>query len=165
MARKSIASNAAPMGANDIATPVDAVKFISDYPEYHFLLPVYGDDGKQVSHTDSEGNGKLPTFKDYHFVKVLVKDKVTGKTDPNGCYSFFIASKEHHGKEFDQIVKRLNELRKQPHARMYTEEEHFKRRNPEAFNIAKEKADLEGKLEASQEKIRVLEEKLGLQKR
>jgi hypothetical protein len=160
MARKTLASNAAPIGVNDQSTPVDAVKFICDYPEYHFLMKVMDDAGNQVTHTDADGNGKLPSYKDYHFTTVITKDKVTGKADPNGRYSFFIVSKAKHGKDFEPILKRLEELKKQPHAKLFTEDEHFKRRNPEAFNIAKTVSELESKIDERDAKIKALEEKL-----
>jgi hypothetical protein len=165
MAKKSIAANAEKMAANDAKpTTEGAVKYVSGYPNFGFMVYVKDEKGEQVFHTDANGNARLPTTKEYHFARVNVKDAKTGKFDQNLAYSIFIADPAVQKGDFDAIVKRLEELRKNPINKMHNDEDWFKQRNPEAFRIAKEKSEIEAVLSAKDARIEELERKLGFKK-
>jgi hypothetical protein len=162
MARKSIAVNAEKQAANDAMPMNDQVKFVCKYPDYHFMMPVIGHDGKQERHTDANGNNSLPTYRDYHFARVNPKDPMTGKTSVSECYSIFIVDREKHGAMFQPIVDYLTKLTKNSFYKVYTDDDWFRIRNPEAFRIAREKSEYEDKLTDAQRRIIELERKLGL---
>jgi hypothetical protein len=163
---KTIAANAEKLGANDQEAATDsAVKFISEFPEFRFALICKDEHGKTIYKTDANGNNKTPEIKEYSFVKVNGhKDPKTGKVDPNTAFSFFIVSKEDHGSDYDTILKRLRDLSKNPMYYLYTEDDYFAHRNPEAFRIAKEKVELETERDQWKAKAEELERKLGFRK-
>lgn len=165
MAKKSISANAEKIGANDRQPNDRQIKYISDYAEYHFIIRALDESGNPVFHTDANGNGKLPTIKEFHFAPIrATKDHKSGKIDPNTAYSIFIADPDVHGADFKQIVEALEKLRANPMNKLYSADDHFKRRNAEAYKIAKEKTELEEKLSAKNARIEELEKKLGLRK-
>ncbi len=166
MAKKNLAAMAEKIGANDqVNTKETAVKFISDIPEYHFLIRAIDEKGELEFHTDANGNGKLPTYQEYHFTKIASqRDPKTGKFDPSTQKCFFIVDPEVHGRYFKPIVETLTRLKANPISRLYTEEEYFRKRNPEAYRIAKEKRDLEDEIAKRDSRIEELEKKLGFRK-
>lgn len=165
MAKKNIAANADKLALNDERPEDGAVKFISKIPDFHFLLPVLGTDGKQEYHFDANGNSKLPTIKEYHFVKVYAQKGHDGKPDPSTAYCFFIASQKDHGADFPRIVDLLNKYKSNPRYQLFTEDDYFKNRNPEAFRIAKEKSDLEDQVAQKNARIEELEKRLGFKQK
>lgn len=164
MARKNIAASAEKQGENDVKATENAVKFICDFPSCKFVLKKLGEDGNPTFHTDANGNGKSVDVEEFNFTQVMSKNK-DGKVDTSKSFCFFIADPDKHGKNFKRIVDILTKKCLNPMDKMYLEEDHFKKRNPEAFNIAKEKAELEDKLTAAEARAKELEAKLGFQKR
>lgn len=164
MAKKTIAASAEKLGVNDVAADDESVKFISDYPEKSFMMPVIGEDGKQTYHTDANGNGKLADWKEYKFTKISGHKNKDGKVDPTTAFSFFIVSKKHHGADYERILAKLTKDAQNPANRIFTEDDHFKKRNPEAFRIASERQALESEIEAKNKRIVELESRLGFKK-
>jgi hypothetical protein len=163
VAKKMVASQADLVSAGDKRSAGETVKFVSTIPEFHFTLRALDSDGKPESHTDADGNNRLPSWKTYQFVRVFAtKDVRTGKIDPDTAFSFFIADPKVHGADYQRIIDLLNKYRANPLYRIYNEDEYFKVRNPEAFRIASEKLDLENQLSEKDQKIKDLEAKLGL---
>jgi hypothetical protein len=166
MAKRSISANAENIGNGDKKASEGGVKYISDFSDYSFLMKAYDEDGKQTFHSDANGNGRLPDIKEYHFAPIrAVKNPATGQIDPNTAYSIFIVDPKVHGKDFDRIIDRLEALRKDPFQKLYTADDHFARRNREAFNIAKRSEELEEKLSEKDARIKELEAKLGFAKK
>jgi hypothetical protein len=88
------------------------------------------------------------------------------RADQNLAYSIFIVDPEKHGDILaSRLTQRLEELRTNPGNRLYTSEDHFAKRNPEAFRIAKEKSDLENTISSKDARIEELEKKLGFTKK
>jgi hypothetical protein len=166
MAKKNLAQLADLNGMNDVRPASEkCVKFVSTRHEVHFNMRVIGEDGKPEFHTDANGNNKLPTFKTFSFTPVMPhKDPATGKINLDDSHCFFIADPDQHGKDFQPIIDRLNELRKNPINQMFTDEEYFKRRNPEAFRIAGEMSSKDSKIDEQQRRIQELENRLGFNK-
>jgi hypothetical protein len=117
-----------------------------------------------MSHTDANGNNKLPTLRLFRFTKVPPAPGKDGKYDLRDGFQFFIADPEKHGRYFDEIVKRLNGYVKQPMYKMFTEDGFFKDRNPEAYKIAKEKETLHGEIDRLKNENDELHKRLGLKK-
>jgi hypothetical protein len=164
MAKKKISDNAEKLGANDVETTGEAVKFISEFREQFFMMPVLDENGKQVLNTDAEGNKETKAFKRYDFVKVDGHKNKDGKIDPTTAFSFFICDPEKQGADYKRFLDKLTALSKNPINKMYTADDHFKRRNPEAFRIAREKQDLEEKLSEKDRLIEELNKKLGFKR-
>ena len=166
MAKKSVAAEADLVGGNDRKVESDkAVKFVSNRQEFHFMLTEQDSDGKQVFHTDADGNNKIKSYKQYSFVKVAGhKDPKTGKVDPSTAFSFFIVDPTVHGREYNRILDHLNKMRSNPLYQMFNDDEHFNQRNPEAYRIAKEKVELQETVAAKDARIAELEKKLGFNK-
>jgi hypothetical protein len=164
MAKKKISDNAEKLGANDVETTGDAVKFISEFREQFFMMPVLDENGKQVVNTNAEGNKTTKAFKQYEFTKVSGHKNKDGKIDPTTAFCFFIVEREKYGTDFQRIVDKLTALSKNPINKMYTADDHFKKRNPEAFRIAREKQDLEDKLSEKDRLIEELNKKLGFKR-
>jgi hypothetical protein len=166
MNKKSIAANADVLGKNDVAVSGDtAVKFITEFPEYSFCIIDKDENGKVIETTNAAGNNKVPVVKEFKFVKVNGhRDPKTGKIDPNTAFSFFIVSKEEHGRYYNEILKLLKSRAANPMYYMYTEDDYFAHRNPEAFRIAKEKVALENERDEWKLKAEELEKKLGFRK-
>ncbi len=141
------------------------VKFISKNQEYGFIITQQDENGNDEYHTDAKGNKKLPTVKSYNFQRIVVKDHETGKINTKKCHSFFIASKKEHGKDYERIVNRLNVLASNPRNKLYSEDDWFKERNPEAFRIAKERAVVEDERDSYKARVDELEKKLGISKK
>jgi hypothetical protein len=139
------------------------IRFVSKLQEFHFCVNT-GD-----THTDSNGNNKLPTINTYAFTKVLGKDPITGKVSGKHAYCYFIADPEEHGAQYDKIVKLLNDMLKNPDNKLYTAEGYEQVRNPEAAaqkeELKKVKSEFENKLSEKDSKIAELEKKLGLSNR
>lgn len=165
MAKKNISDNAEKLGSNDVEVKGDAVKFISDFQEQLFMLPVLDENGKQAFNTDADGNKKVKAFKTYQFTKVSGHKNKDGKIDPTTAFSFFVVDPEKHGTDYKRILEKLTALSKNPINKMYTADDHFKKRNPEAYRIAKDKQELEDKLSEKDRLIEELNKKLGFQKR
>jgi hypothetical protein len=167
MAKKSIAAHAEKQGENDQKpTTPEAIKFISDFPEFRFDLEVLDENGKKVFHTDANGNNKLPDVKKFAFIKVPPHKNADGKIDPRTAFCFFIAdpAPEKHGPYFQRIVDKLTAYTKNPMYKMYTDEGHFHKRNPEAFRIAKEKVESEEKIDKLTQENAELKSRLGLKR-
>jgi hypothetical protein len=160
MAKKNISASAEKLGEADVKTVGNCVKFICEFPDCHFMMKRLGDDGKPTFHTDANGNSKLPDFDEFHFMKIPVKNK-EGKLDPSQFYSIFIVDPEKHGKNYQRILDLLSSKTKNPKEKMYFEDDHFKKRNPEAFTIAEDKLELETKIEEKDRQIEELKKKLG----
>jgi hypothetical protein len=165
--RKTIAATADLIAINDVRPSSDAaIKFISEFPEYHFMYRKHDDDGKPAFHTDQDGNNKLPTFETISFVKVYgTRDPKTGKVDPESARSFYIADPAVLGADFDRVLAKLQAFCKDGKYRMYTEDDHFKKRNPEAFRIAKEKVELTSTIDQLRARNEELEKRLGFVKK
>jgi hypothetical protein len=165
MAKKNIAANAEKQGAQDQkpSTP-ESIKFISDFPEFRFDLEVLDENGKKIFHTDANGNNKLPDVKKFSFIKVPPHKNADGKIDPRSAFCFFIADPEKHGAYFHRIVEKLTGYTKNPMYKMYTDEGHFQKRNPEAFRIAKEKVEREEVIDKQAQEISELKSRLGIKK-
>jgi hypothetical protein len=164
MAKKNIAANADTLAVNDLKPEDGAIKFISKIPDFHFILPVLDDAGKQVIKYDANGGKPLPEIKEYHFTKVYAQKGSDGKPDPSTAYCFFIASQSTHGKDFQRIVDNLNKHKTNPRFQLFTEDDYFANRNPEAFRIAKEKSELEDAIAQKNARIEELEKRLGFKK-
>lgn len=157
------AQNNVKLGINDNTSDEDRVKFICEMTHgYQFVLPVLNEKGEKVFHTDANGNNKTPDVKTYVFTQVSGHKNADGKVDINSAFSFFEVTKKLHGEDYDRIVAKLDKDCKNPINKMYREDDHFKKRNPEAFRIASEKAALisenSEKTEALKEKDREIEE-------
>jgi hypothetical protein len=165
MAKKSIAANAEKQGPTDQkpATP-EAIKFICDFSEFRFDLEVLDENGKKVYHSDANGNNKVVDVKKFAFVKVPPHKNTEGKIDPRSAFCFFIADPEKHVGYFQRIVDKLTGYTKNPMYKMYTDEGHFQKRNPEAFRIAKEKVEREEIIDKQAAEIASLKERLGFKK-
>jgi hypothetical protein len=165
MAKKTISAMAEKLSDNDVRPSESATKYICEFQENHFMLPVLEDDGKTIAyHVDPNSNRKLADYKEFHFTKVIAKNK-EGKLDPTKYFCFFITSPEIHGKDFDRIKKLLDKKCENPMYRMYKEDDHFKKRNPEAYQIAKERLEIETENATLKNKVEELERRLGVQKR
>lgn len=165
MAKKTIAANAEKQSEMDRQPKEGCVKFISKFKEFHFTMPVIGEDGKQETHSDADGNGKLKTWKQYDFIKVMAhKNPKTGKIDPDSAFCFFICDPEVHGTEFPRLVKMLDSMRLMPQYQLFNEDDYFKFRNPEAFKIAKELSEKDAVIDSQAQKIKELEQKLGFKR-
>ena len=166
MARKKTASMSDSIGSSDrtVSDENVQVKFVCNYPEFGFSIEELDKDGNEVFHTDANGNKKLKNYKQYVFSKVTVRDPKTGKVDTRGAYSIFIVEKSVHGKDFDRMVKHLNKLMANPRNKLYDEDSHFERRNPEAYRIAKKTMELESERDSLKNKVDELERKLGFKK-
>jgi hypothetical protein len=161
METKSIAANA----ENNVETKTGCVKFISTFRQFHFDIKKLDEKGEQIFHVNPNSNHKLFEFKHFEFVPVSGHKGKDGKIDPNTAFCFFIVDPEKHGKDFPAIISKLQEFCKNPMYRMFTEDDHFKHRNPEAFRIAKEKSELESTISDKDKRIAELEERLGFKKR
>jgi hypothetical protein len=164
MAKKSIAASAEKQGAGDKETNTGCVKFISKFKEFHFTMPVLGADGKQETHTDADGNGKLKTWQQYDFTKVSAHKGKNGKIDPDTAFSFFMCDPAIHGDMFQKLVDYLTILRSNPKNQIFSEDEYFQNRNPEAYKIAKELSDKDTLIDTQAQKIKELEQRLGFKK-
>jgi hypothetical protein len=166
MAKRTIASSADMLTPADTRAKVGCIKFISEFPEYHFQYRELDAAGKQVMHADANNNNQLPSFKQISFERVYgFRDPKTGKVDPDSARSFYICDPEKLGDDFGRVVEILEAKCPDPIHRMYTEDDHFKKRNPEAFRIAKEKEELTGTIEKQRAEIESLYQRLGLQKK
>jgi hypothetical protein len=165
MTKKTIAANAEKLAVNDERPEEGCTKFICKIPEFHFMMPVHDEKGEEVFHGDRHGNARLPTTKLYSFVKVYAQKGKDGKFDPSTAYCFFIVNPKIHGTETGNILKYLTGLMKNPIYQLFSEEDYFKNRNPEAFRIAKEKTELENAIDAEKAKVADLERRLGLQRK
>jgi hypothetical protein len=165
MAKKAVAAMADLVGANDKRSNEKTVKFISTFPAFHFMIDSIGPDGKRETHTDADGNNKLPSFRQYEFARVAGhRDSKTGKINPDTAFSFFIADPEKHGRDFQLIVDKLTELSKNALYKVYSEDDYFKLRNPEAYRIAVKNAEYETTIEDLKKKNEDLERRLGFKK-
>lgn len=164
MAKRTIAANAEKLGTNDVATPVGAIKYISDYKENHFMLPKVDAAGNKTYHTDANGNNKLPDYTEYHFTKISGHKNKDGKIDPNTAFCYFIVDPAVHGSDFQRIVDMLEKNRLNPKNKIYTEDDYFRKRNPEASRIAMEKEEIMEKLSEKDKQIEELKAKLGFRK-
>jgi hypothetical protein len=165
MTKKNIAANAEKQGPTDQKpTTAEAIKFISDFSEFRFDLEVLDENGKKVYHSDANGNNKVVDVKKFAFVKVPPHKNADGKIDPRSAFCFFIADPEKHGSFFQRIVEKLTAYTKNPIYKMYTDEGHFQKRNPEAFRIAKEKVEQESIIDSQAKEIADLKSRLGLKR-
>ncbi|MCW8966099.1 MAG: hypothetical protein OQK82_05375 [Candidatus Pacearchaeota archaeon] len=131
------------LGLNDVESP-DSIKYICEFKNgYMFVMPLLDNNGEVVYKTDAKGNNKVPETVEYKFTNVTGHKNLDGKVDPNTAFSFFNVSKEVHGADYDRIVAKLDKECKNPRNKMFREDDHFKKRNPEAFKIAEEKAKME----------------------
>lgn len=141
------AQNKITVGINDVESSEETIKFICEFKNgYVFVLPKHDINGEPVYKTDAKGNNKVPVTEEYRFTIVSGHKNADGKVDPTTAFSYFTVSKEEHGDNFDRIVAKLSMDCKNPRNKMYREDDHFKKRNPEAYRIAKDKADMEQKL-------------------
>ena len=175
METKSIAANA----ENNEVMANGRVKFISKCREFFFMLPVLDENGKPSFHQDPNSNRKFPDMKEYAFTKspsMRSRDgsvvKGTMKVEPETYSCFFIVDPAVHGADFQRIVDLLSGYCKNPAFKMYTEDDYFKQRNPEAYRIAKEKVAMEANLSDKDKTIAELkrhaaelEDRLGFKKR
>jgi hypothetical protein len=148
----------------DILDDGGKVKYISDFPEFYFMLRALDEKGEPIFHTDAEGNNKLPSYTQLSFVRVYAHKGKDGKVDANTAFSFFVVDKAVQGNDVARIVESLEKLRANPMYRLYTEDDHFRKRNPEAYRIAKENAALVGERDAMAQRVEELEKKLGFKK-
>lgn len=173
----AIAANAENKSKFENATSKGQVKFVSNFLEFYFMLPVLDADGKPAFVRHPNSNAKVYESVKYSFTKVpsqRARDGAIGRTkdgkpalvtQANTAYCYFIADPDVHGTDFDRIVKLLSDMCKNPKYKMFTEDDHFARRNPEAYRIAKEKVEVEAKLSAKDKEIDELKERLGFKKR
>jgi hypothetical protein len=151
------------------------VKFISNNREFFFMLPVLDENGKIVNHRNPDSNRELPEYKQYDFVKspskrsrdgmITTKDGVAMKVEPETFSCYFVVDQEKHGTDFQRIVDLLTSYCTNPVYKMYTEDEYFKQRNPEAYQATKEKEEMKSKLDSKDARIAELEERLGFRKK
>jgi hypothetical protein len=161
MAKKNIAANAEKFGAVDASPKENAVKFVTKFKEKSIVMFKLDANGKRVEKRDAHGNGMTFEVVQYEFTKVPPHKNAEGKIDPNTAFSFLIVDPDIHGSDFQRLLDKCKEECKNPAHKMFTEEEYFKQRNPEAFRIAKDKAALESLVEESNS-IEDLRKKLGL---
>jgi hypothetical protein len=166
MARKTAADSADKSFSTDKSVRAEGtIKYVSEIADFHFVVPVIGEDGKPEFHTDANGNNRVPTTKMYHFTVAHVRDPVTGKLDHLKTYSFFVADPKVHGRQFDVIVKALNDMMKNPGMyKLRDDDGFFAHRNPEAYRIAKEKLAMEETISEKDRRIAELEQRLGFKK-
>jgi hypothetical protein len=163
MAKKTLAAMAEKLGSGDKSVEKDGqVKFICEYPNgYHFMVPQFDENGKPLIELDAQGNKRPRTFKQYDFTVVHAKkDKATGIV-LSPAVTFFIADPELHGDDYKRIVEILTKTCKNPGNKMFLEEDHFKKRNFEAYNIAKKTSELEATIAEKDKEIAALQAKLG----
>lgn len=171
-AKKSLASeNKITLGAEDKESSEERIKFVCELQGHVFVLPVFDDKGKPVYKVDSQGNRTVQETKSYEFTMVSGRDASTNKMDPKKTYCFFVVDPVKHGGDYGRILSYLINACKNPRNKMYREDDHWKKHNPEAFRIAEEKRAMSDEIEKKdallseqERKIKSLEAKLGLRK-
>lgn len=159
--KKTISAlNKVKLGVNDIESGESRVKYICEFAHHNFIMPVLDDKGNKIYHFDANGNNKTIDVISRSFTSVSGHKNADGKVDPNTAFCFFVASKEVLGNDFDRVVAKLDKDCLNPINKMYREDDHFKKRNPEAFRIASEKAELESTISEKDEEINRLKEQL-----
>jgi hypothetical protein len=146
------------------STDKPKLKYISNFRNgHHFMIPVLDEKGQQAFKYNADGNAKVKDFKMFDFVNVAAhKNVTTGKIDVE-AFSFFVVDPEIHGDDYDAIKKELDRECSNPGKyKMFTEDAHFKKRNPEAYAIAKDKKALEDDRDSWKQRADELEKKLGL---
>ena len=138
------------------------VKYICTKQHMTVVLRVMDADGKQLKHTDANGNSELPDVKEFNFTPVYAQKGKMGMYEANTAYCFFICSVDVLGEFYDQMVDYLEKLRKNPINKLFTEEEWDKNRNPEAFKANEKVSELEDALEKETRRRKELEAQLGL---
>lgn len=147
MTKKTIsASNKINIGTNDIDSDDEKIKYICEFSNHHFVYFDLDENGKKKYHTDANGNNKLPDIIEDNFIPVSGHKNADGKVDPNTAFCFYVVDRKKHKEDFDSIVSTLDKKCANPIYKMYREDDHFKKRNPEAFRIASEKSEMEQKL-------------------
>ena len=148
MPKKTIASsNAVKLGVNDVDSGENKIKFICEFSNYQVFMKVLDENGKPSYHTDAHGNNKVVDTFSIKFTPVSGHKNADGKIDPTTAFCFYVADRDILGKDFDRVVEKLDKECKNPRNKMYREDDHFKKRNPEAFRIASEKAKMEAQIE------------------
>jgi hypothetical protein len=149
-----------PDARNDEATADDAHKFICERKSFFIMIKDIVD-GKQVRNIGHEGKETGLKFKPIHFTTVD-----TFRKDKDGNvyhYCILVTSKAIHGEtDHKLILDNLRELKKNAFNKILTDEEFMKKRNPEAFEHAKDKAALADENEFLKARIAELENKTGL---
>jgi hypothetical protein len=125
-------------------------------------VPVLDKDGKQEYKTDAKGNNKLPVFKQVDFTYIPRSHHADGRNQQESWY--LITSKEIHGDDYEWVAAELDRRCKNPSYCIATEEEFYKKSNPEAFKQKLEKEALKAELSEKDAKISELEKRLGFKK-
>jgi hypothetical protein len=173
---KSISASAEKLSDNDIKITATQAKsgvrkWISNFPEMNIYLKVLDQEtGKHQTHNTELNPRQVKEYKLVRFTKVSGRKNKDGRIDPSTAFSFFIADPDKMGgtgpySDYTQMVKILDDMCKNPANRLFTEDDHFKWRNPEAYKVAKEKQSLEKKMSEKDERIAFLEEQLALKKK
>lgn len=140
------------------------VKFISTFTDsFVFLMNEFDEAGNKLFHTDANGNSKVPNIKEFKFVKVPPHKDKHGNWDKTTGFQFFIVDPAIYGDvEYDRILAYLNKLKEDKRYKLYTEDEYFQYRNPEAHRISQKLAEKDAVIADKDAKIKELESRLGL---
>lgn len=168
MSKKRLSADAVLHGTEQ-APQEGSIKYVSEFTNKTICLKkmVKDANGKRVPlyTIDGDGNKKHnPELVTYHFVPVFQgKDKRTGVRSLHTPKSFFIADPKNFEDQddFKDVIAALEKMCKDPIERVYSEDDFFKLRNPEAFKIAKEKSDLEDEVERLKAQNEELNKRLG----
>jgi hypothetical protein len=142
----------------------NSVKYISEFGEYSVTLDKLDSNGEVMYKTDAKGNNQVKVPIEFQFTKIGYTKKPDGTPDANSKKCFIIVSKEVHGVYYDKLIEVLEKDCGNAVNRLYREEDHFKKRNAEAYNLAVEKQEMADQISVQNALIAKYEEQLGLNK-
>lgn len=176
MPKKSLVStNSILGGRNDVVANEGETKFICTLPKpFVFMLPAINERGEPIFKTDANGNNKVRRTDSFEFTAVVpIHSESKGKpsASQDDLFSFFIVSEEKLKQYYKPILEYLTKQAAQRGSRIFTDEQHWKNKNPVAFKVAQEKAELENTIAEKDKtindkdaKIAELEKRLGFNK-